>query len=614
MRVIIILSLIFIQILFSSFTQAQSTFLKTYGNADSGYGTSLVETDDGGFVVTSILPDNIGIKAVLFKTDRNGEQEWVQTYGADAKNVPNKVVRSGDGGFYLLMASWTTFNPGNFHSVILKLDSMGNEIWNRSFSLTQSDYAIDVDVEDDHLYVVCTSTYNTGGYPGVLVHKLDTAGSRIWSHRYTGSYGFSPVDAKLDGYGRLAILGKTNSYGIGTPTNDNNFLLLIDTAGNQLSTTITGQFYGCEPHSLIWQNGNWVISTLGYTLSSEYDILIQRFDSLGIFIESKRYDATNSLYHWEVARDIIPQDDGSLILVGDIGTFDERNVMIAKIDPSGNVPWSYQYPVSPMFTNYAFEVVQAQDGGFAFTGDMRPPTYFRDAFILKTDPVGQIPCFTTPITFIVSPDTIEVSYVTVNDAVVDPTVDTLIIDSTPPFFSMKLICENIPPVAFFNTELDTICPRTCYEFTDASLNNIDTWEWTFVGGQPQTYTGQLPPIVCYPSAGTFPVELQVRNTDGLSTYSSQITITNVKCDTLFIPNVITPNGDGKNDIFNIQGLSDRFQLKIFNRWGIKMYETENALKLWNPKDVSPGVYYYILDLFSMEGNENYTGTVSVIKD
>lgn len=594
--------------------QAQPTFLKTYGNNDSGYGTSLVETDDGGFVVTSILPDNIGIKAILVKTDRNGEQEWVRSYGADRTNVPVKVVKSGEGGFYLLMASWTTFSPGNFYSVLLKLDSTGNEIWNRSFSFTQSDYSIDIDVEGDHMYVVCTSTYNTGWYPGVLVHKIDTAGNRIWSREFTGSYGFSPVDAALDGSGRLAILGKTNSYGIGTPTNDNNFLLLIDSSGNQLSTTITGQFYSCEPHSLIWQNGRWVFSTLGYTLSSEYDILIQRFDSLGNFLESKRYDATTAMNYWEVARDIIPLSDGSVIMTGDIGSFDERNVMLAKINPLGNVSWAFQYPVSPMFTNYAFEVVKTKDSGFAFTGDMRPPAFFRDAFIIKSDSLGQIPCYVSPINFLVSADTVEVIYVTVNEAEVFPMVDTLLIDTSVPGFTRKLICEKIPPIAQFSASLDSICPQTCYSFRNNSLNHVDTWDWYFPSGNPDYYFGENPPPVCYSEPGTFQVLLETGNSDGISRYSRQVTISKTKCDTLFIPNVITPNDDGKNDIFNIVGLSDPFKLQIYNRWGRMLFETENENKLWNPKEVTEGVYYYLLHLYSQEGNENYRGTVTVLKD
>lgn len=607
--------LLYLLILFPFLSEAQSTFLKTYGTSNSEYGTSLCMSNDGGFVVASILPDAAGdIRIVLFKTDRNGNQEWVKSYGASEKNVPTRVLASNEGGFYLLFSSWTIFNPADFYTVLLKTDSLGNEIWSKTISATRSDNAIDLELEGDHLYIVATGTYNTGGYPSVLVHKLDTSGSLIWSNQYTASYQFSPVSAALDGHGRLGILGKTNSHGIGTPINDNNFLLILDSAGNELSTTVTGVFYGDEPHSLVWQNGNWVFSSLVYSLASEYDISIQRIDSAGIFIESKVYDATTPLYQWEDARDILPMPDGSLIIVGDIGTFDERNVMLAKINPVGGVDWAVQYPVSPMFTNYAFQVVASDDVGYAFTGDMRPPTSFRNAYIIKTDANGEIPCYTAPLNFTVFPDTPEVSYVSIIKNEAFPILDVPILNIDSPFYPQLIECEHIPPVALFTTILDTICPQTCYEFNDMSFNFPDTWEWTFTGGVPASYSGQTPPIVCYPSTGSFEVKLEVSNSDGQATKSSFVTVSKVKCDTLFIPNVITANNDGKNDIFNIRGLPQRFDLQIFNRWGTMIFETQNEHKLWNPKDVSQGVYFYLLHLYSSEGNENYRGTVSVLKD
>lgn len=592
---------------------AQSTFLKTYGSSFSEYGTSLCVSPDGGFVVSGILPDAAGdIRVVLFKTDINGNQQWVKSYGVAAKNVPGKVINSSDGGYYLLFSSWTIFSPANFYTVLVKTDSLGNEVWNRTISETQSDKAIDIEFDGQNIYVIATGTYNTGGYPTVLVHKLDTSGALQWSYRYNANYQFSPVSSAFDRKGRLGIVGTTNSYGIGTPINDNNFLLLLDTLGNIINTTITGVFYSDEPHSLVWQNGTWVFSSLTYTLASEYDISIQRFDSLGNFIQSNVYDATPTLYQWEVARDIIPQTDGSLILTGDLGTFDERNVMLAKINVNRNVDWAVQYPVSPMFTNYGFQVVKTKDNGYAFTGDMRPLTSFRNAYIIKTDSIGQIPCFTAPVNFTMNADTPEVSYVTVFKTEVFPTISSVTLNENTPFYPEVIECERVPPAALFTESLDTLCPQACYLFEDKSFNPVDTWTWTFNGGVPASYSGPRPPIVCYQQPGNYEVKLEVSNPDGVSFFSSNVHISKVKCDTLFIPNVITPNGDGKNDIFNITGLPDRFNLQIYNRWGKMLFETQNENLLWNPKDVSAGVYYYLLRLYSSEGNEDHRGVVIVL--
>lgn len=74
--------------------------------------------------------------------------------------------------------------------------------------------------------------------------------------------------------------------------------------------------------------------------------------------------------------------------------------------------------------------------------------------------------------------------------------------------------------------------------------------------------------------------------------------------TAFIPNVFTPNGDGQNDTFQVEGLAiDDFRMEIFNRWGQKLYETTSVSKGWNggldnrTSEAAPdGSYYYIIDM------------------
>jgi len=60
-----------------------------------------------------------------------------------------------------------------------------------------------------------------------------------------------------------------------------------------------------------------------------------------------------------------------------------------------------------------------------------------------------------------------------------------------------------------------------------------------------------------------------------------------------IPNIITPNGDGLNDVFKIKGLPPNSTLHIFNRWGNQVYVTENYLNNWQAD--TDGVYYYALE-------------------
>jgi len=63
-----------------------------------------------------------------------------------------------------------------------------------------------------------------------------------------------------------------------------------------------------------------------------------------------------------------------------------------------------------------------------------------------------------------------------------------------------------------------------------------------------------------------------------------------------IPNVITPNNDGKNDAFYIENLPAQSTLLIFNRWGNTVYHSLNYQNNWEAENVSAGTYYYLLTL------------------
>lgn len=84
-----------------------------------------------------------------------------------------------------------------------------------------------------------------------------------------------------------------------------------------------------------------------------------------------------------------------------------------------------------------------------------------------------------------------------------------------------------------------------------------------------------------------------------------------------IPNVITPNGDGINDFFFINELLfyEPIHLKVYNRWGRKVFEDENYKNDWNGvnmwgKSLAEGTYFYVL-LFSDGASRN--GNIMILR-
>ncbi|WP_379076658.1 T9SS type B sorting domain-containing protein [Pedobacter vanadiisoli] len=85
---------------------------------------------------------------------------------------------------------------------------------------------------------------------------------------------------------------------------------------------------------------------------------------------------------------------------------------------------------------------------------------------------------------------------------------------------------------------------------------------------------------------------------------------------LKIPNVFTPNGDGKNETFSIEHL-DRYienQLTIINRWGSTVYEKKGYLSDWAANGLVGGTYFYILKVKATNGQwQEFKGYVTVIR-
>ncbi|HEX8548962.1 MAG TPA: PKD domain-containing protein, partial [Cytophagaceae bacterium] len=95
-------------------------------------------------------------------------------------------------------------------------------------------------------------------------------------------------------------------------------------------------------------------------------------------------------------------------------------------------------------------------------------------------------------------------------------------------------------------------------------------------------------------------------TDPMSTCSNKanvrVTVIDLICDEpyIFIPNAFTPNDDLKNDKFFIKGeVFDKFNLMIYDRWGEKVFETEDKNKGWDGyfkgMKADPGVFVYYVE-------------------
>ncbi|WP_052306882.1 Ig-like domain-containing protein [Chitinophaga pinensis] len=112
---------------------------------------------------------------------------------------------------------------------------------------------------------------------------------------------------------------------------------------------------------------------------------------------------------------------------------------------------------------------------------------------------------------------------------------------------------------------------------------------------------------------------QVSDVDGYITNIAVVKITIVETD-LRIPPLFTPNGDGKNDVFEIRGLNKYVEneLIMVNRWGNEVYRQKNYQNTWSGNGLNDGTYYYLLRVKKANGDwevvKGYTTIIRKMKD
>lgn len=156
------------------------------------------------------------------------------------------------------------------------------------------------------------------------------------------------------------------------------------------------------------------------------------------------------------------------------------------------------------------------------------------------------------------------------------------------------------------------------QFRDTSTN-AESWSWDFGNGETSTLKY---PSTYYSQNGLYTVSLTVTDQFGCpSTYTAQVRISTIVSDLVkLIPNVVTPNDDGKNDYWRLDFIDVFFpeaEIEIYNRWGIKIFRSVGYSNAWDGSykgDPLPvGAYFYTINLHDKDNTPVIKGTLTLIK-
>jgi len=100
-------------------------------------------------------------------------------------------------------------------------------------------------------------------------------------------------------------------------------------------------------------------------------------------------------------------------------------------------------------------------------------------------------------------------------------------------------------------------------------------------------------------------------------YQDTILVTLVHCSAILkMPDLVTPNGDGANDLFEpikVYGITE-LNTRIYNRWGDMVFSSSNLKVEWNSSSVSDGIYYWVIEYIDLNENKSsQKGWVQVLR-
>lgn len=163
--------------------------------------------------------------------------------------------------------------------------------------------------------------------------------------------------------------------------------------------------------------------------------------------------------------------------------------------------------------------------------------------------------------------------------------------------TIELLVDPLPDTSFATNFDYEVCPNaTTPILIEATANNYNESEvsinWYYEGGLISGENGLTLPVT---DAGLYEIEVTFNLTQCTSSVSQMV----IELPNCVIPQGISPNGDGKNDTFDLSSY-DVTKLEIFNRNGTLVYSKTNYNNEWygqsdDGDELPVGTYFYVME-------------------
>ena len=349
---------------------------RTFGGNSTDKGNSILQTSDDGYVIAGFTRSKGmgGSDFWLIKTDSEGNMEWDKVFGGNKDDVPNKLIKSLDGG-YALVGYTESKGKGGKDIWLVKTTNYGALQWDNSFGFYQDEEARSLVQTSDAGFIIASQNEYNSSSKDIWVIKVNSQGVMNWQRTFKSYQDQEAFEVIQTNEGDFLIGGYTYETGF------ERFLIMkLNRTGRKVWEQTFQGSSDIVDYSLTPISGGGYAA--GYTILSSFGLVKIMNDALShstwIF-KANGYDE---------AVDLIPTRDGGRAILGNSRSESAKQVYLVKKNSLNNWKWQKSFGQDSA-TIRANTLIQTWDGGYALAGWIQSERGDSQGFwLLKTDSLG----------------------------------------------------------------------------------------------------------------------------------------------------------------------------------------------------------------------------------
>lgn len=318
------------------------SILKRLVGAEALEGYSVLDLADHELLLLGSAKISESVtSALIIRCTEAGEIIWSKSLEATGMESPVNAIQTADGGFAIVGLT-TSGGLGDVDVLVVKMNSDGTLVWSKVYGGSAEDRGFGIyEVDSDHLLIAGSTRSYGAGQRDAFLFKIESDGDLVWAKTYGGSNG---NDIFLNGWQvsdtEFIFNGLTLSYGQGF---HDLWLLRVDEEGDFISGNAYGNSQDENPIVIRRTNsGDYIVA--GHSNSTglgDYDGLVMKLSASGVILWAKAFGG-NQL---DKVRGMIIDKNQTIVVEGVTQSAGAGNqdLFLLEIDMDGNLISSRTY-------------------------------------------------------------------------------------------------------------------------------------------------------------------------------------------------------------------------------------------------------------------------------